>query len=58
MILSPKEQIVFLDLVETMREKQKTYFATRNPKVLAQAKQLEREVDSKLEEMKNPHHVP
>ena len=38
----------FRDLVRHMRDAQKKYFATRDPLILSQSKELEREVDAEL----------
>lgn len=40
----------FVKLVKEMREMQKKYFKTRDTKVLAESKRLEREVDKEIEE--------
>lgn len=42
-----------IKLVEEMRNAQKEYFRTRNYGVLIRSKQLESQVDKKLQELKN-----
>lgn len=44
----------FFDLVARMRDKQKEYFRTRQPSVLAESRDLERAVDA---EIKRVHEV-
>lgn len=39
----------FKDLIRRMREKQKTYFRTRDAAVLRECKDLERRVDDELD---------
>ena len=44
----------FLTLVKKMRSKQKEYFRTRDPKILQEAKKLERLVDKEIEDYLTP----
>lgn len=46
-----KELNRFVSLVYTMRNKQKEYFKSRNFKSLAESKELEKAVDSKIKEL-------
>lgn len=39
---------IFIDLVESMREAQRSYFNTRDFKMLNEAKKLERRVDEAI----------
>ena len=43
----------FFDLVSRMRDKQREYFWTRSKDVLAESKQLEREVDNEIQRVKS-----
>lgn len=48
---------MFIDLVQKMRDAQREYFKTRTSWALAEAKKLERQVDSMLEHFQRdlPH---
>ena len=44
----------FIEAVQTMRQLQKDYFATRDTLVLQRAKTMEGKVDAMLDKMLNP----
>lgn len=47
-----KEITDFIELVSKMRHVQKEYFRLRSPYLLKESKQLEKQVDMKLEKLK------
>lgn len=51
--MSSERAYQFFRLVERMRNKQKEYFRTKSQSVLNESKQLEREVDSKIQRANN-----
>ena len=46
--------LTFIDAVRLMRDAQRRYFRNRDPKSLADAKRLEREVDAQLTKLSQP----
>jgi hypothetical protein len=52
--MSPEQVTDFVDAVKRMREWQKTYFRTRHPGAMQEAKKWEAKVDRMIEEDDNP----
>ena len=52
--MSPEQVTDFVDAVKRMREWQKTYFRTRHPGAMQEAKKWEGKVDRMIEDDENP----
>lgn len=52
--MSPEQVPIFINAVSKMREWQKTYFRTRHPGAMQEAKKWEKEVDQIIDNDNNP----
>jgi hypothetical protein len=48
----------FENVVRELRKRQRDFFASKNPAALAEAKRLEKEIDSELERRRPPKKGP